>query len=294
MSINLNTLIIMDQFDNNDTKNVQHQQEFLIKHCSSLLKSALSHITEMDSFKSQVTILYSNIKYQCILFLKHLSNKDLKNSGSFRSKLIELFLILFDDPNMNIKYSSMECLNKYLTCLNSTSNNKLFADIRKQCKPQVKELLDNYIQRIPALGSTSFKESSVIKSQYVNKIQLMNQICNQVGDQEQNDNSENLETLDLNDTMNVIMSAMDTTISCTNPNLNTNNSKKFNISYSPKLDDYDDDDDDSQQNEQCDKLIDQIKSDFNKLIDIYNKESRPIYFKKKIQNLIKTISNSNI
>ena len=280
-SIHLYSLIISSSTDNTNDNEIMSFFEFLNKNYYSSVK--LGNSNSIDLIKKKSNSLLNNFKFQTLFVLKKLASKKIENK-SLVDKITNLFIVLLNDSSNFVNFFAFECLNEF-----SIHNDKLLADFRKQSDSTLKNHVDSFL-----LGRPIFSEN-IDDFQMINErlITFIETKYNEPSEDINNDIDNAIEPMDhnndnLNDTLNLIMSAMDTTISCSlKPNSSNNDeNSNDNISYSPKIGD--DEDDDNNSNE----LIEKMRQDSAKLIEIYESKSKPAFIKKEIQDFIKYLSEA--
>jgi hypothetical protein len=144
-----------------------------------------------------------------------MATKELKDK-ELSSKLIELFILLLNDSNCCVKYFTFQCLNEFLL---RDTNNKIIIDLLKQSNTELKAMIGNFIQKVAFNANQNDADLLVERAQLeynkrMNKLKSSHE-PNQFGYEQA--------SATLDETMCVLMSGMDTTISV--------QSQKFNNDF---------------------------------------------------------------
>lgn len=236
---------------------------FLIKHCS------LKYETKIGQFNSEYEATFLNLKFQASEFLRLMSRKDL-NDSNVCSKVLELFTILLSDSNTILKYFSLECLDEYSKD-NATNNNKIICQLSRSKNQMVGDKIKNYLMDV--LIEPNFNEIVHYQDKTAQLVQKLRQIYKQTSGEKVNSDQDFDDGQDLDETMNAIMCAMDTTIS--------NNTKNENFA---------DEMEDESTKTKSEDLIEKIESDLEKLIQLYENGLLPDWLKQRLVNLSEKIS----
>jgi hypothetical protein len=205
--------------------------------------------------------------------LSSLASKELKDK-EITSKLIELFIILLNDSNCCVKYFTFQCLNEFLL---RDTNNKIIIDLLKQSNSELKAVIGNFIQKLPFNANQNDADLLAERAQLeYNK--RMNKLKS---NDEQNQFGYEQTSATLDETMCVLMSGMDTTISVQSQKLNSDFNELNEDEENALL---------SQSEAQC--AFDKIDSHLNNLFTLYKQQAKPVWMKSKFRAILDTISNS--
>ena len=230
--------------------------DFFISNCSQNYETKIGGMVESA---------FLNIKLEAGQFLRNLSNREI-NDNNVMSKILELFGILLNDSSTLVKFFTLESLDEYSKA--NESNNKIICQLSRSGK-NVNDLILNYLVEISI--DNSFDEMSYYLEKRNELIKRL-KICQQ--DKEDILLSQKIEDCHgLDETMNAIMCAMDTTIS--NQESNSNDAI---------------DEDDSAQSK-VQSILNVISSELDKLSVICDQQSMSENVKIQLNSLASRISS---
>ena len=206
-----------------------------------------------------------NFKIQTSYLLKSLSVREVKDSTVLK-KIVEVFCVLLEDSNVIVKSFALQCLNTFLE--SSQTNNKILSEIVRH-HTRVKDCVGNYLRQIPIsaersddqiLSSRNEEQIERFKKYFDSKIEANDEKLSE----EENDD-DNL----MDETMNAILCAMDTSASQNPDNSDT---------LKTRVD--------------TENLLIKIEKDLGKTIEIYCTEHKPNWLRDKLSSIARLINES--
>ncbi|CAF0811834.1 unnamed protein product [Brachionus calyciflorus] len=235
---------------------------FLIKHCS------LNYENKIGYLNHEYYPTFLNIKIESGQFLRFLARKEI-NDSNINKKILELFEVLLSDSNILVKHFSLDCLDEYSK--SNESNNKIICQLSRGNTKNLNEIIYNYLVEISI--DSDFNEINYYQEK---RNELLEKLKNF---QDSKDNillSQKLYEIDeyggLDETMNAIMCAMDTTISNTDKQ-NYDSMETTEINPDDMM------------------AIDNFSKELDNIFLMYNSQSLPESLKNKLSNIASKITN---
>lgn len=268
----LNVFSLLFSLESSEAMDIAPVLDCMIKHSSFSLKKSDFEEYDLKTLKENSNKMLSDVKLQSAYFIRLFASKETKDEKVF-AKVFELFSNLLSDSNVNVKFFSLECLNAFSQ--NNQTNNKIIRELLKNA--EIKEKLSCFIRKVPF--DANLDENELLINRCASSIQLLNEyfeLASGKTDKNSNSNEDMLqaesEQACLDDTMGVLMGAMDSTLS--NLDSDSNDSK------------------DAEPSAEIESLAKRVEADLDALIDFYINKSSPGWLKEKLANLSQKIQDS--
>jgi hypothetical protein len=195
--------------ESNLKSNVMPVIDFLSKHCSI-------DFNEHSDLNKSLNLILTNIKLQAAHLVRVvLVESDIKDL-ILQKKFYDLFYTLLNDSNLSVKFFTLECFTDFTT--NTMIINRLVRDLSR-AEYESKEFFLCFIKKIPFNSSLNDYDMLMNRSiEHVRELQDLskkNDPGNLMTSSQMNTQSENLD-----DTMNFLMSAMNSTMDGMEENIN--------------------------------------------------------------------------
>ncbi|RNA26921.1 hypothetical protein BpHYR1_023718 [Brachionus plicatilis] len=233
--------------------------EFFIKNCSQNYEAKIGTMGDQEP-------TFLNIKLEASHFLRNLSKKEI-NETNIVKKVLELFGILLNDSSTLVKFFGLESLDEYSKT--NESNNKIICQLSRSDK-NLNDLILNYLVEISIDGD--FDEIGFYlekRNELIKRLQVHHRPKDDILTSQKMDEIEDCGSLD--ETMNAIMCAMDTTMS--NQELKLDNDEKTHSSSKAQ------------------SILDGISGELDKVFDMYDNRSMPESIRTQLTNLVSKISS---
>ena len=165
--------------------------------------------------------------------------------NSVRVKLVDLFVMLVSDSNLSVRFFTLEIFQQV-----PAENESLVKEMLKG-EYDSKECLVNFLNKIPFSAASSDYE--MLEKRSVRHLETLKESCKNIDELAQANTQANTQDENLDDTMNCLMAAMNTTVDC----MNNDEAEKSNV------------DSDELKNE-AQILLSNVEENLEKLNNVFN------------------------
>jgi len=175
--------------------------DFLSKHCSI-------DLNEHSDLNKSLNIILTNVKLQAAHLVRVVLVETEVKDSILQKKFYDLFYTLLNDSNLSVKFFTLECFTDFTT--NTMIINRLVRDLSR-AEYESKEFFLCFIKKIPF--NSSLNDYDMLMNRSIEHVRELQDLSKKndpgnVMSSQMNTQAENL----LDDTMNFLMSAMNSTI----------------------------------------------------------------------------------